>query len=363
MEVNPPSISRAKSTFFGIIKRMKVAMYYSNSDVRLQEQPVPKIGEGELLIKVWASGICGSDMMEWYRKHKVPLVLGHEIAGEIVKVGKGVAKYKKSQRIACSHHVPCGECHYCKMGHETVCETLRKTNFDPGGFAEYVRLPMINVEKGVYVLPDNVSYEEATFTEPLACILRGQRLASIKKGHTVLVIGCGMSGLLHIQMAKLNGASKIFATDIIDPKLKAAKDFGANEVFNARNYGPETLKKLNNGRLADIVVLCASAAPAIEQALKSVDRGGAVLFFAAANKDTKIPLDINEIFWRNEITLTSSYAASPEEHLEALKLISGRKVNVKDMITHRFGLTDTQKGFKLVAEGKESIKVIIEPQR
>lgn len=331
---------------------MRVAMYYSNDDVRPQEQPMPKIGEGELLIKVWASGICGSDVMEWYRAHKVPLVLGHEIAGEIVEVGKGVAKYKKGQRIACSHHVPCGECRYCKMGHETVCETLRKTNFDPGGFAEYVRLPGINVERGVYVLPDNVSYEEATFTEPLACVLRGQRLAGIKKGRVVLVIGCGMSGLLHIQMARLNGASKVFAADIIDSKLKAAKDFGADEVFNT-----------NDGRLTDIVVLCASAPAAIEQALKSVDRGGVVLFFAAANKDTRIPLDINEIFWRNEITLTSSYAASPEEHLEALKLINAHKVNVKDMITHRFGLTDAQKGFKLVAEGKESIKVIIEPQR
>ncbi len=323
-------------------------MYYSNSDVRVEERPAPKIGEGELLIKVWASGICGTDVMEWYRINRVPLVLGHEIAGEIVEVGLGVKKYKKGQRIACSHHVPCGECHYCRMGHETVCETLRKTNFDPGGFSEYVRLPKINVEKGVYLLPDNVAYEEATFVEPLACVLRGQRSAGIKKGHTVLVIGCGMSGLLHIQMAKINGASKVFATDIMDSKLKAAKDFGADEV---------------DVRLADIVILCASAPAAIERALRSVDRGGVVLFFAAANKDTKIPLDINEIFWRNEITLTSSYAASPEEHLEALKLISSRKVNVKDMITHRFGLTEAGKGFKLVAEGKESIKIIIEPQK
>jgi L-iditol 2-dehydrogenase len=328
---------------------MRVAMYYSNNDVRSQEQPVPKIGEGELLIKVWASGICGSDVMEWYRAHKVPLCLGHEIAGEIVEVGPGVKKYKKGQRIACSHHVPCGECHYCKMGHETVCETLRKTNFDPGGFAEYVRLPKINVEKGVYALPDNVSYEEATFVEPLACVLRGQRLAKIKKGHTVLVIGCGMSGLLHIQMARLNGASKIFAADIVDSKLKMAKNFGADEAAD--------------NCLADIVILCASAPAAIERGLASVDRGGTVLFFAAANKDTKIPLDINKIFWRNEITLMSSYAATPEEHIEALGLIAKKRINVKDMITHKLSLTETQKGFKLVVESKESIKVIIEPQR
>jgi L-iditol 2-dehydrogenase len=342
---------------------MRVAMYYSNKDVRPEERPVPQIGEGELLIKVWASGICGSDVMEWYRIHKVPLVLGHEIAGEVIEVGKGVSSYKKGQRIACSHHVPCGECHYCKMGHPTVCETLRKTNFDPGGFAEFVRLPAINVKFGVYPLPNNVTYEEGTFTEPLACVLRAQRLVGAKKGQTVLVIGSGMSGMLHIQMAKVNGTSKVFATDVVDYKLKTAKDFGADAVISAKEYDPERLKQLNDGRLADVVVLCAGAPQAIEQALKSADRGGTVLFFSAANQGVRIPLDINEIFWRNEITLASSYAASPQEHLEALQLISERKIRVKEMITHRLSLTDTHKGFKLVAEARESIKVIIEPQQ
>ncbi len=342
---------------------MRVAMYYSNNDVRTEERPLPKIGEGEILVKVLASGICGSDVMEWYRIHKVPLVLGHEIAGEIVEAGKGVSRYKKGQRIACSHHVPCGECHYCKMGHETVCETLRKTNFDPGGFSEFVRLPAINVKFGVYPLPDNVSFEEGTFTEPLACVLRGQRLAGIKKGQTVLVIGSGMAGLLHVQMAKVNGAAKIFATDIIDYKLKFAGKLGADIAINAKEYTPEKLKELNGGRLADIVILCAGASQATEQALKSVDRGGVVLFFSAANQGTKISLDINEQFWRNEITLTSSYAASPQEHLEALRLISDGKVKVKEMITHRFGLTETGSGFKLVADGRGSTKVIIEPQK
>jgi len=333
---------------------MRVAMYYSNNDVRTEERPVPKIGEGELLVKVVASGLCGTDVMEWYRINRVPLVLGHEIAGEIVETGPGVKKYKKGQRIACSHHVPCGECNYCKMGHETVCETLRKTNFDPGGFSEFVRLPAINVKFGVYPLPDNVSYEDATFTEPLACVLRGQRLAGIKKGQRVLIIGSGISGLLHIQMARLNGASKITATDINDYRLNFAKKLGADAAIKAGDYKPEPV---------DLVILCAGAPQAIEQALKSIDRGGTVLFFAAAGKDQTMAIDINKMFWRNETTLTSSYAASPDEHLKALELIAKRKINTRDMITHRFGLTDAGKGFKLVAEAKESIKVIIEPQR
>ncbi|MBI4335038.1 MAG: alcohol dehydrogenase catalytic domain-containing protein [Candidatus Omnitrophica bacterium] len=343
---------------------MRVAIYYSNGDVRIEERPSPKIGEGELLIKVVASGLCGTDVMEWYRINRVPLVLGHEIAGEIIEVGPGVKKYKKGQRIACSHHVPCGECHYCRMGHETVCETLRKTNFDPGGFSEYARLPKINVEKGVYVLPDSVSYEEATFTEPLACVLRGQRLAGIKNGQEVLVIGSGISGLLHIQMAKVNGAAKITATDINDYRLNFAKKFGADAAIRADVRGQAPAGSVPSAvPSSDLVILCAGAKSAVEQALKSVDSGGTVLFFAAAGKDQTMTIDINKMFWRNEITLTSSYAASPKEHLEALELIAKKRINVKDMITHRFGLTEAQKGFKLVAEAKESVKVIIDPQK
>jgi len=343
---------------------MRVAVYYSNSDIRIEERPVPAIGEGEFLVKVRSSGICGSDVMEWYRVNRVPLVLGHEIAGEIVEVGKGLREFAKGQRAACSHHVPCGECRYCRMGHETVCEMLRATNLDPGGFAEYVRVPAVNIEKkGVYLLPDALSYEEATFIEPLACVLRGQRLIGLKKGQTVLVIGSGISGILHIQMAKANGASKVAATDINDYRIKAAVKFGADAVFNASDYTPEALRQIQSGRLADLVIVCAGAAQAIDQALASVERGGTVLFFSAANQGVTVPLDINRIFWRNEVALTSSYAATPAEHLEAMGLIARRIVNVKDMITHRFGLAETQHGFKLVAEAKESLKVIIEPQR
>ena len=342
---------------------MKVAMYYNNDDVRLEEIPKPKLSSGEILLKIEASGICGSDVMYWYRKNKVPLVLGHEIAGEIVEVSDGIKGYKAGQRISASHHVPCGECHFCLNDHTSVCDTLRKTNFHPGGFAEFVRLPAVNVEKGIYPIPDNVSYEEATFTEPLACVLRGQKIALMKPGKTVLVIGSGISGLLHIQMAKVNKAAKIIATDIVDYRLKSAKKLGADSVVNAKEFSPDQIRKTNDGRLADLVILCTGAKSAIKQALDSVERGGAVLFFAATDADVKISFDVNKFFWRNEVMLVSSYAASPEEHKEALDLISSGKINVRDMITHRLKLTDTQKGFKLVSEAKDSIKIIIEPQK
>jgi L-iditol 2-dehydrogenase len=342
---------------------MRVAMYYSNKDVRLEEMPKPRIGAGELLVRVMASGICGSDVMEWYRLNKVPLVLGHEIAGVVEEAGDGVKKYKKSDRIAASHHVPCGKCHYCLTGHQTVCDTLRKTNFDPGGFAEFIRIPGINIEQGgVYGLPDEVSFEEATFIEPLACALRGQRAAGIKEGQTVLVIGSGISGLLHIQLARIKGARRIIATDISKYRIEAAKRFGADFSFDAREYTAQKLKDLNGGLAADAVILCAGAKSAVEQALQSVERGGTVLFFSAAEKGLPVPSNINDIFWRNEVTLTSSYAATPAEHLESLEVIRARRINVKDMITHRFGLSKMQEGFGLVAGAGDSIKVIIEPQ-
>ena len=342
---------------------MRVAMYYNNRDVRLEEMPTPRIGPGELLMRVEASGICGSDLLEWYRLHKAPLVLGHEVAGVIVAVGEGVERYKVGDRISAAHHVPCNTCRYCLNGHHTVCDTLRSTNFDPGGFAEYARLPHINVDRGVFPLPDEVSFEEATFVEPLACVLRGQRLAHLQPGYSVLVVGSGIAGLLHIQLARALGASRVIATDIIDYRLEAARRFGADAAIHVKDYTPEYLRQANDGRLADLVIICAGAASAVTQALQSVERGGTVLFFASIEPDTTIPISVYDLFWRNEIMLTSSYAGSPADYTTALELIRARSVHVREMITHRLGLAETGLGFQLVAQARNSIKVIIEPQR
>jgi len=343
--------------------KMRVAMYYSNNDVRVEEKPKPKIGPDELLLRIEASGICGSDVMEWYRRSKVPLVLGHEVAGVVAKVGTRVEGYREGGRISAAHHVACGICGYCLEGHETVCDTLRKTNFDPGGFSQYARIPKINVERGLFRLPDDLSFEEATFIEPLACVIRGQRLAGFKPGKTILIIGSGISGLLHIQLAKLRRAKLVIATDIAEFRLNAARRFGADLAWSGKEDMAEKLQESNNGDLADLVVLCTGAESAINQALRCVKRGGTVLFFAAAEEGRNVSISINELFWRNEVTLTSSYAGSYNDHLEALELLHQRKINVKDMITHRLSLAETGQGFQLVAEAKESIKVIIEPQK
>ncbi len=343
---------------------MRIAMYYSNNDVRIEEVPKPEIVPGEILVRIEASGICGSDIMEWYRRDKVPIVLGHEIAGEIVEVGKDVSGFKVGQRVSASHHVPCNECHYCKNDHSSACDLLRKTKFYPGGFAEFVRIPEINIkQKGVYLLPDNVSFEEGSFSEPIACIVRGQRHVNMKPGKSVLVIGSGISGLLHIMLARVYGASSIMATDISDFKLKKAKEVGADFTVSAKSYSPDKFREINDGRLADLVILCAGATSAMYQALDSIEKGGTLLVFSAITDNADITLPVNKIFWRDERTIVSSYANHPSDQEQALKLMSEGKMSIKKLITHRFGLEDTIKGFRLLVEGKDCVKVIIEPQK
>lgn len=341
---------------------MKVAMYYSNADVRLEEVPVPKIGPEEILIRVYASGICGSDLMEWYRLPKAPLVLGHEIAGEVVEVGDNVSKFSVGDRVIATHHVPCNTCHHCLRGNHSSCQTLRTTSFDPGGFSEYIRIPEINVDRGVLKLPDEVNYEEASFVEPLGCVVRGQRLAGFQMTDNVLVMGSGMTGLLHIQLAKAQGAGQIFATDVSDYKLDIAKRFGADSPIHADGDIASKVKKLNNGRLANMVIVCVGAKSAILQAFDLVEPGGTILFFAPSGPETKIEIPFNDYWWSGIKTL-SSYAAAPGDLEIALELIRSKRVNVADMVTHRLPLSETGTGFKMVQDGGDSIKIIVEPHK
>ena len=343
------------------MKTMKVAMYYSNNDVRIEEQPVPTIGDQELLVKIVASGICGSDVMEWYRIKKAPRVLGHEIAGDIVEVGAQVKNYKVGDRVFVSHHVPDNTCRFCLDSKHTLCHTLHTTNFYPGGFAEFLRVPAINVDRGTFLLPNDLSYEEGVFIEPLACIIRGLRTAAMKPGRSVLVIGSGISGLLFIKLARAWGAGRIIATDIDPYRLTAAKKAGADLTINAKENVPEEIKKQNGGLLADLVVIATGAPSAVQQGLRSVHDGGTVLFFAPTQPGTDIPFPLFDL-WNKQITMLSTYAGSPKDIQLAIDILAQKRLTVTDMITHRLPLKDTAKGFQLVAHAQNSIKVIIEPE-
>jgi L-iditol 2-dehydrogenase len=325
---------------------MLVARYYNNHDIRIEELPVPKIGPGEILVKVRASGICGTDVMEWYRIKKGPRILGHEIAGDIVESKS--EKYQVGQRVFVSHHVPCGQCKYCIAGDHTACDTLHQGNYDPGGYSEFIRVPKINVDHGVYVLPEHVTYDEGTMIEPLACAVRGLRLINVRAGQTVLILGAGVSGLLNIQIAKLKGV-RVVVTDINEYRLNKAREFGADEVINAGQDINVT---------ADKIIICTGAYQAVEQAFRCIDKKGTILLFAIPDRDIPVPIPD---FWRKELTVTSSYGAAPVDLEEALALIQEHKVNVRDTITHKLPLRKIQQAFNIVIGAKESLKVVLEP--
>lgn len=341
---------------------MRVAVYYSNDDVRLEERPCPEPGPGELLMRVEASGVCGSDVMEWYRLPTAPLVLGHEVSGVVEAVGAGVTRFATGDRIATTHHVPCNDCRYCRRKLHNVCESMHRTAFDPGGFSEFVRLPAVNVASGTFKLPDSVGFDAATFVEPLACVLRGQRVAGVGPGDTVLVIGAGISGILQIQAARVNGASRVFAVDVHPSRLEMARRFGADEAWPAGKTTAERLRAANEGRLADRVLVCAGARAALEGALALIDLGGSLLVFAPLLPGETLTLDVNDL-WKRGISIMHSYAGPPDDMRLALGWIATPKIDVASMVTHRLPLEETGAGFRLVAASGDSLKVLIEPGR
>ena len=348
---------------------MKIARYYNNEKVIEDEVPKPQIGPGEFLVKVKKSGICGSDVLEYYRLAKMKklgvdsLILGHEIAGDIVEIGERVKNLKLGDRVFVSHHVPCFECHFCQLGHHTACNLLHNTNFDPGGFAEYLRVPNINIEKkGVYVLDDDVSYEEGVFIEPLGCVCRAQRIAEIKKGQTILILGSGVSGLLHLMLAKAKGVEKIITTDISEYRLQMAKKIGAIATIKADEDILSKVKDINENRTPDCIIVCTGAISAAKQAIECAGPGCTIIFFAVPKPGVNIEIPINT-YWRNEVTIMTSYGAAPEDLDEAYEWIKSKKINVVDLISHRFPLNKVGEAFRVVCEANESMKVILEPAK
>ena len=335
---------------------MKVARWYNNQDIRIEEVPTPSPGPDEMLVKVMACGICGSDIVEWYRLPRAPLVPGHEIGAEVVEVGQAVRGFNPGDRVFIAPKVPCMQCEYCKNGHYPVCNRIKERL--PGGFAEYVLVPGTLIEHGTYRLADTLSYEQSTFIEPLACVVRAQRLAGVLQSKTVMVFGCGISGLLHLKLSKANNC-RVIATDVNARRLELAAGLKADITIDAAENVAERLLYAND-RKADVVILSTSAMSAVDQAWKCVDKGGVIVFFAVPGPDTQITVPLND-FWTKEIQILTSYYCGPPDIMDAMELIATRAIKVDDMITHRLPLKDIVRGFQLVLDGKESIKVIINP--
>ena len=352
------------------VNTMKAAVYYSNSDIRIEDVEDLSVGPGEIKVKIMACGVCGSDVMEWYRMKRAGRpggigAFGHECTGIIADVGSHVnPKWNVGDRVVVTHHVACNTCNACIRGHTTACDTLQKTKFKHGfgAFAEYVVLPGINVDRGILPLPEPVSFNEGTFVEPLGCVVRGQQWAPTSDGRSVLIIGAGITGLLHVQVARLNGAGCIAVSDINPDRLELARKFGADATIPATEDVPGKFKEFNGGIGADTVIMTAPVPMCVKQSLEAIGQGGTILFFAPTNPDIQSEINLWNL-WQKEITITHSYAADFHNLTTALKWIQYNRINVADMITHVLPLKETVKGFLLTAHPHEgSLKVIIHPQ-
>ncbi|MDX1708259.1 MAG: alcohol dehydrogenase catalytic domain-containing protein [Desulfobacterales bacterium] len=335
---------------------MKVAVWYNNADIRIKEAPRPKPGFGEMLVKVISCGICGSDIVEWYRLPRAPLVQGHEIGAEVAEVGNGVSMYAPGDRVFIAPKVPCLKCSYCQSGQYPLCSNVKERL--PGGFAEYVLVPESLVEKGTYRLPDHMTHDQSTFIEPLACVIRAQRLAELRKNQTVMVMGSGMSGLLHVKLAKTKNC-RVIATDINPQKLAYADNMGADMTLDAADDVPARLAA-ENPHKADAVFLCTSAMGAVDQAWDCVAKGGVIVFFAVPHPDKKVTIPINR-FWMRETRIITSYYCGPPDIDAAINLIETQAVEVDDLITRQLPLHEIADGFRMVMGDPASLKVIVKP--
>jgi len=339
---------------------MKVAMYYSQADVRIEEMPTPKINEDEALVEMHACGICGSDLMEWYLKSRAPLVLGHEPSGKIVKKGSKVKNFDVGDRVFVHHHVACLTCHYCQHGDYTLCEQFHNTHLDPGGFAEYFIVPKENLQLDTLKIPDNISFEEATFIEPIGCCLRALKKCNVQAKDSIAIIGAGAIGILHVALAKIFEVEKIFASDLIDFRLEMAKSFGANFVVNPEKG--ENLRSVvmaeTDGIGADVVIVTAPSLSAYKTGISICRKGGKLCVFAPVKPSEYLQINPNELFF-SEMQIIPSYSTSHLETRMALDLLKSEKIKVKKLITHHFRLLEAAEAFKTAAENRKSLKIII----
>ncbi|HSF28196.1 MAG TPA: zinc-dependent dehydrogenase [Nitrosopumilaceae archaeon] len=340
---------------------MKAAFVKGPSQVEIRTVEKPVVGSGDILVKMQACGVCGSDLEKIYGQYSQPSMrLGHEPSGIITEVGKSVKNFKKGDRVFVHHHVPCHSCHYCLHGNETMCKKYSETNLLPCGLAEEFVVPEWNVShEGVIKIPDSMTYEEAAMIEPLACCVRSWNKIQVKKGDSIAIFGIGPTGMMHVMLSKVYGLSDIFCFDVNDFRLNFAKKFGITEAIKSAD--PEAYNKIlskTQNRGVDVAIVATGNLDAVTQAIEFVRKGGTVVLFGVPTKDAKLLVDISKVYSK-EITISPSYAASDSDTLSALKLIQEGKTNVKSIITHKFDLEDSHNALQYAHQGNDSMKIII----
>ncbi len=338
---------------------MKTAKLYSFIDIRIEDIPIPDVGPNEALVKVKASGICSGDVMPWYIEKKAPLVIGHEPAGEIIKVGDNVKDFSPGDRVFVHHHAPCMLCSFCSRGDYVQCNEWRTSRIIPGGISEYVLIPETNLKNDTLRIPDSVSYEDAALVEPVACVVKSFKRSGIKSGDTVLMIGLGVMGAIHVMLARHFGAGKIIGADMVDYRLDKTVELGADNIINVSNTSlKEATMSLTEGKGADIVIIGPNSVEAMETGLQCIAPGGTAVLFTPAKPGESLTIDPNHLYF-NDINIVTSYSCGPDDTRQSLELIERKIVSAEKLVTHRFPIDRTIDAFRTVAEAKESLKVLI----
>ncbi|HEX9613026.1 MAG TPA: alcohol dehydrogenase catalytic domain-containing protein [Candidatus Bathyarchaeia archaeon] len=329
--------------------------------VRVKDVPIPKLTPGDILVRMEASGICGTDLEKIEGQLGPGGILGHEVSGTIERVAKDVTRYKPGDRVVAHHHVPCYQCVDCSRGDFTLCNEFKKTNIDPCGFAEYFRVPEYNVARGgVIPLPPELSFEEGAMMEPTACCIRAIRRAHVQETDNVLIVGLGPTGLTQIQLLRRATTGKIVGCDMIDARLKLGKKLGADETINALSEDVQSYVRKVTGEGIDLAIVSTGNEKAINQAFSSVRKGGRILLFGAPSHGASYQLNVSELFSR-QIILLSSYSCVEAELVEAVMLVSEKRLDLKSMVSDRFKLRDAEKAMEFARTSKTAIKTILVP--
>ena len=335
---------------------MRAAVFRGAGRLTAEEWPRPVIGDGELLLRLRGCGLCGSDIAKIVAPATAgPAVLGHELVGDVIEAGPGVARFAVGDRVVAAHHVPCGGCHYCRRGSPSMCRTFKASQLDPGGFAEYVRVPAPNVTHATFTVPRHVSDEAASFVEPLACCLRAVRRAAVQPGDTAVVVGLGSIGHLFVSLVRHAGAS-VVPVDDATGRIEFAGRRGVPALDPDR--APAMVSKLSDGRGADVVLVTGGGTRVLEWAVRVVRDGGGIHYFAGGQGEA-LPVSLETVYHR-ELTLTATYSSSPADLVEAFRLITTGAIDVEGLYTHRLSLDRLGEGVELMrAQG--AVKVYVTP--
>ena len=336
---------------------MRAAVFEGGGRVVAGEWPRPTAGPGELLLRVRGCGLCGSDIAKILAPDtRGPVVLGHEVVGDVVERGDGVAGFVEGDRVVAAHHVPCGECHYCQRGSESMCRAFKASNLDPGGFAEYVRVPSVNVRHATFRLPEHLSDEESSFVEPLACCARAVDRAHIQPGDVAVVVGLGSIGCLFVQLLRRAGATVVGA-DPLPVRARLAWALGAQAAGDPAAATADA-GRLSDGRGADHVIITGGGSDVLPWATGLVRDGGTLHYFAGGPGDS-LPVSLSALYHR-ELTVTATYSSSPATLGRAFWLLAAGKVEVDRLITHRLPLEQLAEGVELMRR-REALKVYVTP--